>query len=528
MRAVGGWLRDRSVRTKLAALVGVGLVALVAVGAAGLQALDNASGKARELERMGRLTRTELEADMAHDAIRGDVQRALLSTDPGEAAGIRSDLSDHSKILHDGVQTFRATAMFADVRGPADVVGPEVDTYLDLAARTLDAALTTRRTPTSYPAFQQAFSAVERDLPAVADALQAHSTAAQAAVGRQRDSATWTLGVAAGIGVLLLALIGRLVAQGILRPLGAVGEVLGGMAGGDLSRVARVASRDEVGRMAGQLNTAIGSVRETVRALAGSADTVASSAATMSTVSQRIAASVDGVHAQASVVSESAAQVSDSVSQVAAGTEEMGASIGEIAQNTSQAAQVAADAVASAQTTSDIMARLGESSVEIGNVVRVITQIAEQTNLLALNATIEAARAGDAGKGFAVVAGEVKDLAQGTAKATDDIVRRVDAIQSDVDSAVTAIAKISEVIGRVNEYQSMIAAAVEEQRATANEISRSVGHAASGSGEIATNIAGVAGATTATAEDAAASQRTAVELAAMADQLRGLVAQFRY
>src|SRR5690606_21069933 len=127
-----------------------------------------------------------------------------------------------------------------------------------------------------------------------------------------------------------------------------------------------------------------------------------------------------------------------------------------------------------------------------GNVVKVITSIAEQTNLLALNATIEAARAGEAGKGFAVVASEVKDLAQETAKATEDIARRVAAIQVDTVSAVEAIAEISTIIANINDYQLTIASAVEEQTATTNEMSRSVAEAATGSGEIAANISGVA------------------------------------
>jgi methyl-accepting chemotaxis protein len=145
-----------------------------------------------------------------------------------------------------------------------------------------------------------------------------------------------------------------------------------------------------------------------------------------------------------------------------------------------------------AETTNATVGKLGDSSIEIGNVIKVITSIAEQTNLLALNATIEAARAGEAGKGFAVVANEVKDLARETAKATEDIGRRVEAIQADTREAVDAIAEISSVIARINDYQTTIASAVEEQTATTNEMSRNVAEAAMGSTEIAQNIVGVA------------------------------------
>jgi methyl-accepting chemotaxis protein len=220
--------------------------------------------------------------------------------------------------------------------------------------------------------------------------------------------------------------------------------------------------------------------------------------------------------------------VSTNVQTVSAGSEEMGASIREIAHSTSEAAAVAATAVQAAQAANATVASLGESSREISEVVKVITTIAEQTNLLALNATIEAARAGDAGKGFAVVAGEVKDLAQETARATDDIVRRVDAIQSGTNSAVEAIAQIAAVIGRVNDYQTTIASAVEEQTATTAEMNRSVSDTAQTADEIATNVATVALAAQQTTEGVTQAQQATAELAGMSGNLRALVSQFRY
>ena len=171
---------------------------------------------------------------------------------------------------------------------------------------------------------------------------------------------------------------------------------------------------------------------------------------------------------------------------------------------------------------------IASTAPEVSAVVSIITAIAEQTNLLALNATIEAARAGEAGKGFAVVANEVKELAQETAKATEDIARRVEAIQGDTSGAVAAIGRISEVIGQINDYQLTIASAVEEQTATTNEMSRSVGEAADGSGQIATNIGGVSGAADATNEALGQTRIAVEELARMAAELRTTVSRFSY
>ena len=168
-----------------------------------------------------------------------------------------------------------------------------------------------------------------------------------------------------------------------------------------------------------------------------------------------------------------------------------------------------------------------DAAEEIGNVVKVITAIAEQTNLLALNATIEAARAGELGKGFAVVATEVKDLAQETAKATEDIARRVEAIQADTSSAVVAIQEISRIISEINDYQVTIASAVEEQTATTNEMSRSIGEAANGSAVIAGNLSAVASAAHATTAALGEAESSVGELTQVAGELREVVQRFR-
>jgi methyl-accepting chemotaxis protein len=245
----------------------------------------------------------------------------------------------------------------------------------------------------------------------------------------------------------------------------------------------------------------------------------------LTATSQQMSANAEETSAQASVVSAGAEQVDKNLQTVATGTEEMSVSIKEIAKNAHESAKVATGAVKVAEETNQIVNKLGTSSTEIGQVIKVITSIAQQTNLLALNATIEAARAGEAGKGFAVVANEVKELAKQTAKATEDISRKIEAIQGDTKNAVGAIGQISEVIKQVNDISNTIAAAVEEQNATTNEMARNVGEAAKGSGEITKNISGVADAAKSTTQGANDSLKAAQSLTKMAADLRHLVQQ---
>jgi methyl-accepting chemotaxis protein len=285
------------------------------------------------------------------------------------------------------------------------------------------------------------------------------------------------------IGVVSAMLLAIRVAGRVVKAVSAVSAVLSALANGNLTRSVGKISNDELGVMAGLLDRSTAALRRMVSSVGEHANGLATSSEGLARASSQIAGSVRETSTRSAAVSASAGQVSDNVQTVAAGSEEMTAAISEIAQSTAQAADVARQAVTAAANADAIVGKLGDSSTEIGNVVKLITSIAEQTNLLALNATIEAARAGDTGKGFAVVAGEVKELAQETA--TENIAQRISGIQQDSTQAVTAIREITTVIDQINSYQTTIASAVEEQTATTNEMSRSVSHAAAAAGEIA-------------------------------------------
>ena len=302
--------------------------------------------------------------------------------------------------------------------------------------------------------------------------------------------------------------------------------VVNAAAQGDLSREVPVTGSDAIGQVGSALQKLFLDMSGSVSAIAQNAHSLAAASEQLTSVSQQVGANSEETSAQANVVSAASEQVSKNVQTVATGAEQMSASIKEIAKNSTDAAKIAQAAVHVAQSTNDTIAKLGESSAEIGQVVKVITSIAQQTNLLALNATIEAARAGEAGKGFAVVANEVKELAKETAKATEDISQKIEAIQADTTGAVQAIARIGEIINQINDISNTIASAVEEQTATTNEIGRNVSEAAKGSAEIAQNISGVALAARSTTDGALETGTSAQALARMAAELQTLVGRF--
>ncbi|WP_255574239.1 methyl-accepting chemotaxis protein [Austwickia sp. TVS 96-490-7B] len=318
------------------------------------------------------------------------------------------------------------------------------------------------------------------------------------------------------------------IARGIRGSVQLVRASVDAMRRGDLTVPCRRTTNDEIGDMAASTESTRISLQSIMRQVGTAATSVAAASEELSATSSQLNNAAERSSGEAALATQSAGEVSSNVQTVAAGTEEMTASIREISKNTTDAAGVAASAVQVADRTNTTVAKLGESSIEIGNVIKTITSIAEQTNLLALNATIEAARAGEAGKGFAVVANEVKDLAQETSKATEDIAHRVEAIQIDTEAAVAAISEIAAIISQINDTQATIASAVEEQTATTNEMGRNVSEAASGASRIADNIDAVARGVADTTSAASNTAQAADELARQATELQGLVGQFRY
>ncbi|AZZ36454.1 chemotaxis protein [Bdellovibrio sp. qaytius] len=264
-------------------------------------------------------------------------------------------------------------------------------------------------------------------------------------------------------------------------------------------------------------------LRKVIISLESMAGGLASSATQLTSMATQMSENAKKTSQDSEYATGVSSEVATGVQIVATNTEEMVASIKEISRSANESAQMSRETLNNAIETNKTIAKLGASSQEIGNVIKVISSIAQQTNLLALNATIEAARAGDAGKGFAVVANEVKELAKQTAKATEDITNKIGAIQKDSAAAVEAIAEISSSIEKLNSLSGAIAASVEEQTATTNEVSRVVVQSSKGVENITNSVRAVSSAAEVNMTASADTLTSARGLTESAEELRFLI-----
>ncbi|RZU52304.1 methyl-accepting chemotaxis protein [Krasilnikovia cinnamomea] len=530
--SASGLLRNLRVAHKLFISFGLLCLLVVAVGAMGLFQLNNATA------RMEQMYRAHLQAIERLGEVRADVQQATARS--GDLI-LRSPVADVSNVQ------MALQRLDSDIDSTWKLYAATKNTAADKDKAAFAAALREYRQVREeklVPAakandFQGYLSAknnfidplTARITVSLDNLAKIEDTAAQTQMAAARDSARLAQVVTIAliiVAVLVTVVLALTLSHAIATPLTQTVGVLAGLADGRLDQRLNYTGRDEFGVMGRAVDTALDRLTAALRGISENAVTLASSAEELTAVAGQMNSSAANSANRAHAVSAASEEITSNITTISAGAEEIGSSIHEIARSTSSAADVATEAVRISTEAGAILQQLGTSSAEIVSVIKIITGIAEQTNLLALNATIEAARAGEAGKGFAVVAGEVKELAQETARATEDIRARVDAIQNDSSAAVNAISGIGSVIEQINATQSAIAAAVEEQTATTNEMTRNVSEVATGSHEISTNVAAVASAAAETTSAAANTAAAADELARVAHDLQQSLGMFRY
>ncbi|MEV8508891.1 methyl-accepting chemotaxis protein [Actinoplanes sp. NPDC051475] len=519
--------------TVVALFVAAGVVGLVA-----LRAQDRAVAHMKDMLLLSRAVQeikyfnsdvSGWQVAYAWEAALGD-PKAAVKPDAVSRAGyleVVGRLRTHLKSVDTTVMTAEESKTFKAIRDDWDAFLAMDDTIVALFAQGTPQSVS-KANETIGGASWDIYFRILKNTQTLVDSAQSRSDAAAAKATAASRTAQIQLSLAMVVALLLAVPLVYLTRRSIVAPLIAAVATLKAVAGRDLTR------RVDTKAMGGELRDMGTAVNEAADTLGAAVSRIKADAAQLSQASQALRTGtgrlVTGSNDAATQVSNAAAaaeQVSTNSQTVAAATEEMEVSIQEIGHSAAQAASVSTEALSAASVAGERVRQLNGSSSEIGAVVKVINAIAQQTNLLALNATIEAARAGEAGKGFAVVAGEVKDLAQETARATEDISARVRAIQDDSSGAAEVIGTFQGVIERINDYVTAIAGAVEEQSATTAEMSRNVAQTAAGSALIAEHVSAVADTVQHTHSDLTVSTTTIEELAHMAEQMNHSATTFK-
>ena len=330
------------------------------------------------------------------------------------------------------------------------------------------------------------------------------------------------------LAMVLAILLALIITRSITIPAGQVASAMRRLAERDLTAAPEVDGNDEMAEMSLAINQAVQAVRQSMTQVAERAKSFTVSANDLSALSIRLGENMQDAFERVGAVTLSADEVASNVNVMKSAAEQVSRASSEIARNGEEAVGVVDRGVRIVKAATETVGRVHGASIEIGKIVQTITGIAEQTNLLALNATIESARAGAAGKGFAIVAIQVKELALGTARATEDITVRIAAIQQATMEAIQAMTEVSNVVQDISGVQFAVASAVQEQSAMTNEIRRGISEIAENSQLIAGNVSGLRSTTGSSKIGANSAEQAARELATMAGELDEVVSTFRY
>jgi methyl-accepting chemotaxis protein len=516
-----GWTVGR----RLALIGALAITGSAVVGGIGFAQADAAGGRSERAFQVAEALATTIDSQHTASVVLADAAILTQNLTSERRAEVIDQLTEHAAELEEQKTTLENATLDDEFEGPIAAYLPSIDGVLtDVTTLAQTAGVLPQA---DFDAAQEHWNALDEGSDAVKTLL---GEATVEDVATARTGVTGTEQIIVIVTVLSALLVGVavwFVARIIATPIAATKTLLEKVAGGDFRHRMAVRSRDDLGEMGEALNQTVDRVGRAIADISRNAATLAESAQALTEVSRQVSTGAERTAAEAAAASGSATQVSEDVQAIAAGADQMRTSISEIARNAATATGIVANAVTAAEGANRTVIKLSGSSEQIGHVAKVIATIAEQTNLLALNATIEAARAGELGKGFAVVAGEVKDLARETAKATEDIAQQINALQADSADAADAIGGIASTINEVALIQQSIAAAVEEQSASTQEIGNRVAGAAGRTGDIAARVGAVTTTSQEATSAAAQTQQAAQELAATADELRSVISQFQ-